>query len=73
MNGPHGGCIGPHISPCIRSKNVIDSLLILAGECLMINLPWEQAEQENSLGRKIFWFFNECSHEFVIIFYIITE
>jgi len=21
LNDPHGGCIGPQISPCIRSRN----------------------------------------------------
>jgi len=31
LNDPHGGCIGPQISPCIRSKNEIDSFLIFSG------------------------------------------
>jgi len=28
INDPHGGCIGPQISPYIRSENEIDSFLI---------------------------------------------
>jgi len=24
LNDQHGGCIGPQISPCIRSENEID-------------------------------------------------
>jgi len=28
INVPHGGCIGPQISLCIRSENEIDSFLI---------------------------------------------
>jgi len=28
INVPHGGCIGPQISPCIHFENEIDSFLI---------------------------------------------
>jgi len=28
INNPHGACIGPQISLCIRSENEIDSFLI---------------------------------------------
>ena len=32
LNGHHNRCIGPQISPCIRSKNVRDSLPIFIGD-----------------------------------------
>ena len=49
LNGPHGGCMGPQISPCIRSRKLIDSKLILAGDGRIINLPSEQAANEKLL------------------------
>ena len=49
LNDPHGGCIGPQISPCIHSKNEIDSFLIFSGDGLIINFPCEHAVHEKSL------------------------
>ena len=45
-NGPHSGCIGQHISPWIRSRNVGDLVFILAGDGLMINFSREQTPHE---------------------------
>jgi hypothetical protein len=39
MNGPLIGCIGPHMSPCIISRNFCGSICILRGEGLKINFP----------------------------------
>ncbi|KAF8113068.1 hypothetical protein N665_0057s0020 [Sinapis alba] len=39
LNGPHGGWIGPHISPCILSKNIGDSLPTFAGDGRVISFP----------------------------------
>jgi hypothetical protein len=39
MNGPQIGCVGPHISPCILSRNFSGSVCILRDECLKINFP----------------------------------
>ena len=48
-NDPHGGCIGPHISPYIHSRNIGNSLSILTGDGLVINFPREQAVHGNVL------------------------
>ena len=45
-NGPHSGYIGPRISPWIRSRNIGDSVFILASDGLMINFPREQASHK---------------------------
>jgi hypothetical protein len=37
LNGPLIGCIGPHTSPCIFSRNFSGSVCILRGEGLKIN------------------------------------
>jgi hypothetical protein len=37
LNGPLIGCIGPHMSPCILSRNFSGSVCILKGEGLKIN------------------------------------
>ena len=68
LNSLHDGCMSPHISPWIRSKNAKVSYPTLVGDGLIINLPWEQATHENSLDWKIFWFFNGWPHEFSISF-----
>jgi hypothetical protein len=39
LNGPLFGCIGPHMSPCIISRNFSDFVCILRGEGLKINFP----------------------------------
>jgi hypothetical protein len=43
LNGPLIGCIGPHMSPCILSRNFSSSVCILRGEGLKINFPVAQA------------------------------
>ena len=42
-------------------KKTSVSYVILLNDGLTINLPCEQGSQENSLDKRIFWFFNECS------------
>jgi hypothetical protein len=37
LNGPFIGCIGPHMSPCILSRNFSGYVCILRGEGLKIN------------------------------------
>jgi hypothetical protein len=37
LNGPLIGCIRPHMSPCILSRNLSGSVCILRGEGLKIN------------------------------------
>jgi hypothetical protein len=37
LNGPHDGCIGPQMSPCILSRNFSGSICILRGEGIKIN------------------------------------
>jgi hypothetical protein len=39
LNGPLIGCIGPHLSLCIFSRNFSGSVCILRGEGLKINFP----------------------------------
>ena len=43
------------MSPCILSKKIGDSDMILLNDGLSINLPCKQGSQENSLGKRIFW------------------
>jgi hypothetical protein len=43
MNGPLIGCIEPHMSPCILSRNFSGLVCILRGESLKINFPVAQA------------------------------
>ena len=43
QKGPHGGCVGPRISPCILSKKTGDSNITLLNDGLTINLPCDQA------------------------------
>jgi hypothetical protein len=43
LNGPLIGCIGPHMLPCILSRNFSGSIYILRGEGLKINFPVAQA------------------------------
>jgi hypothetical protein len=43
LNGLLIGCIGPHMSPCILSRNFSGSVYILRGEVLKINFPVAQA------------------------------
>ena len=50
------------MSPCILSlKKTGDSDMILLNDDMTINFPCKQGSQENSLGKRIFWFFNGCS------------
>lgn len=64
LNGPYCRYIGPQISPCIRSKNVRDTL----------NFRWWRSKYQPPLGTSAtYWIkesrlFNECSHDFLIIF-----
>ena len=51
------------MSPCILSKKTCDSDMILLNDGLIINFPCEQGSQENSLGKRIFWFFNGCPYD----------
>ena len=71
-NGPHGGAIGPHISPWILSKNAGFSLAILFLEGLIISFPSEQAVQLKSLDGRTLMFFNVCPSELFMILCIIT-
>jgi hypothetical protein len=43
INGPPVGCIGPHMSPYILSKNFSGSVSILRGESPKINFLVAQA------------------------------
>ncbi|PRQ43120.1 hypothetical protein RchiOBHm_Chr3g0465021 [Rosa chinensis] len=43
LNGPHGGWIGPHISPCIRCRKRLESFSVFAYDGLIFNFPNEQA------------------------------
>jgi len=49
INDPYDECIGPQLSPCIRSKNMIDSFIIFSGDGLIINFPYKHAVLEKSL------------------------
>jgi hypothetical protein len=42
LNGPLIGCIGPHMSPYILSRNFSGSVRILRGNGLKINFPVAQ-------------------------------
>jgi hypothetical protein len=42
LNGPLIGYIGPHMSPCILSRNFSGSVYILRGEGIKINFPVAQ-------------------------------
>jgi hypothetical protein len=42
LNDPLIGCIGPHMSPCILSRNFSGLVCILRGEGLKINFPLAQ-------------------------------
>ena len=53
LNGEHGGCMGPQISPCIRSRKLIDSKLILAGDGRIINLPSEEFAGDGAAHEKL--------------------
>ena len=44
----------PYMSPCILSKKTGDSDMTLVKDGLTINLPYEQATHEYSLGKRIF-------------------
>ena len=54
LNDPHDGCIGPQMSPYIRSKNEIDSFLSFSDDGLIINFPCKHAVHEKSLNRRSF-------------------
>ena len=51
------------MSLCILSKKTGESNVTLLKDGLTINLPYEQAAQGYSLGKRIFWFFNRCQCE----------
>jgi hypothetical protein len=53
MNGPLIDCIGPHISPCILSRNFSSSVCILRGEGLKISFSVVQAMHIKSKVMKI--------------------
>ena len=59
--------------PCILSKKTGDSYMTLVKDGLIINLPYEQATHEYSLGERIFWFFSGCPCECSIIRRIIED
>ena len=62
------------MSPCILSlKKTTYSDMILLNDGLIINLPCEQGSQENSLGKRIFWFFNGCPCDCSMIYRIIEN
>jgi len=48
LNNPHDGCIGPQISPCIRSKNEIDLFLLFLVMALLSIFFCEHAVHEKS-------------------------
>jgi hypothetical protein len=47
LNDPLTDCIGPHMSPCILSRNFSGSICILRGESLKINFLVAQAMHIN--------------------------
>ena len=61
------------MSPCILSKKTSDSNIILLNDDMTINLPCEQGSQENSSGKRIFWFFNGCPCDCFMIHRIIED
>ena len=61
------------MSPCIISKTTSDSDMILLNDGLTISLPCEQGSQENSWGKRIFWFFNGCLCDYFMIRRIIED
>jgi hypothetical protein len=72
LNGPLGGWIGPHMSPCMLSRKARDSCPTFAGDGCTINFPWQHAVHEKSFDWRTLWFFNVCPDELLIIFGIIT-
>jgi hypothetical protein len=52
LNGPLVGCIGPHMSPCILSRNFSGSVCILRGEGLKINFNVAQVVH---IKNQMFW------------------
>ena len=65
-NVPQGGCIGPHISPCILSRKFNVSLLTFPGDGLIINFPCEHGIHVMLIGIVIL-FFKEWPVELEII------
>ena len=61
------------MSPCIISKKTNDLNVIILIDGLTINLPYEQATQGYSLGKRTFWFFSGCSCECSMILRIIED
>ena len=61
------------MSPCILSKKTGDSDMVLLNDGMTINLPYEQGSQENSLAKRIFWFFNGCPCDYSMIRRIIED
>ena len=61
------------MSPCILYKKIGNLDMILLNDGLTINLPFEQGSQENSLGKRIFLFFNGCPCDCSMIRRIIED
>ena len=61
------------MSPCILSKKTGDLNVTLLKDGLTINLPYEQASHEYSLGKIILWFFSGCLCECFMILRIIED
>src|SRR5690606_21428151 len=49
-NVPHGGCIGPQMSPCIRSRKFIVSLVTFTSEGLIMSFPCVHATHVRFFG-----------------------
>ena len=73
IKGPHGGWIRPHISHWILSRKDYDFIRTFDGDGMIINLPWEHAIYEFSLGKRISRFFKGHPQEFSIIHLIIID
>jgi hypothetical protein len=71
LKGPHNGCIGPQISPWIRSRNLNGSAWILSGEGRKISFHIAYEEHTKSLDFRILSSFKSWPVQFPIIFHII--
>lgn len=73
LNGPDRGCIGPHMSPYIRARNIGISSFTLHMDGLVINFPVAHAWHMKSSWFRNFFTLILCPCELLIIFLIIPR
>jgi hypothetical protein len=71
LNGPDNGCMGPHMSPWIHSRNLSGSTWILSDEGLKISFPITHEVQTKSFYFEILVSFKLWPVQFAIIFLIV--